>query len=196
MPISQITPELVQQFWKDALKEYDAKSVDKDDSDFMKSIATFLDAIKVLDKEDFMKQFTTTIFKTIYRPFKIGDTANYDLWSQITVLVHELTHVLQFKADEVGFTVGYIVNKSSRAAFEADAYGADLEMHYWMYGKLYNIKARAANLKYYGLQQEHIDFAASVLESIGTTITKSDAAVSEVAAWAMDWLEAHGVTPE
>jgi len=196
MGIEQVTPELVKEFWKDALKKFDAKSVDKDDSTFMKSIASFLDAIKILDKEDFMDRFTTTIFKTIYRPFKIGDTSNYSLWGQITVLVHELTHVLQFEANEIEFTVGYITNESSRAAYEADAYSADMEMHYWMYGEIYNIKDRAANLKYYGLEQDEIDFAASVMESNSLTILNSDAAVNDVAAWTMDWLEAKGVTPE
>lgn len=194
--MEQITPELVKDFWKDALEKFDAKSVSKDDSSFMKSIATFLDAIKILDKEDFMDRFTTTIFRTIYRPFKIGDPSNYSLWAQITVLVHELVHVKQFEADEVGFTVGYITTESSRAAYEADAYSADMEMHYWMYGEIYNIKERAGNLKYYGLEQDEIDFAASVIESNSLTIQNSDAAVNEVAAWAMTWLENHGVTPE
>lgn len=196
MGMEQITPELVKEFWKDALVKFDAKSVDKDDSTFMKSIGTFLDAIKVLDKEDFMERFTTTIFKTIYRPFKIGDTANYSLWGQITVLVHELVHVLQFEDDEVGFTVGYIANESSRAAYEADAYSADMEMHWWMYGEIYDIKRRASALKHYGLEQDEIDFAASVIESNSLTVQNSDAAVNEVAAWAMTWLEEHGVTPE
>ena len=196
MGIDQITPDLVKRFWAEALEKFDASSVDKDDSTFMKAIGGFLDAIGILDKKDFLERFTTTIFKTIYRPFKIGDAnSEYSLWEQMSVLVHELVHVEQYKADPFGFPFAYVANKSARAQYEAEAYSADLEMHYWMHGHLYDVKSRAANLQYYGLEQEHIDYAASYLESIGMTIENSDAAVNPVAAWAMDWLEAAEVTP-
>lgn len=196
MGIDQITPDLVQRFWADAIKEFDADSVDKDDSGFMKAVGGFLDAIGILDKEDFLERFTTTIFKTIYRPFKVGEpNGMYSLWEQVTVLVHELVHVQQYKDDPFGFPFAYVANKSARSEYEAQAYSADLEMHYWMHGHLYDVHSRAANLKYYGLEQEHIDYAASYLESIGMTIENSDAAINPVAAWAMDWLETNSVTP-
>jgi len=190
---TQITPELVKEFWKDALKEFGAKSVDKNDSGFMKSIGWFLDAINVLDKDDFLENFTTTIFTTIYRPFEIGNEDDgWDLWHQITICVHELVHVMQYKDDPIGFTFSYVASKSSRSDYEAKAYAADMEMHHWRYGTIYNIERRMQSLKSYGVDQEHIDFAIQVLESISETVLEG-ATINDVAAWAMDWLEAKGV---
>ncbi len=190
---THITSELVKKFWKDALEEFGAKSVDKNDSGFMKAVGSFLDVIGILDKDEFLNHFTTTIFTTIYRPFDIGDGDDgWDLWHQITICVHELVHVLQYKDDPIGFTFSYVGSKNSRSEYEAKAYAADMEMHYWRYGKLYNIEHRMQSLKSYGVDQEHIDFAVSVMESIGETVL-AGATVNDVAAWAMDWLEANGV---
>ena len=189
--MSSLTPELVQSFYHDACVSYGAHVRSKGDDAMMKLVANFLDLIGVQDKQQFLNDFTTTIFDTIYTPYTVGvaGSPGYDLWSQITTLVHELTHVTQHDADRLGFWMKYLADKSARAHYEAQAYGADLEMHIWRYGEPYDLAETAGYLQYYGLQQEHIEFAHVELQTIADVIQNTDGAVSPVAAWAMTWLE-------
>jgi hypothetical protein len=189
--MSSLTPELVQSFYHDACTSYGAHVKSKSDSGMMVAVANFLDLIGVQDKEMFLNRFTTTIFDTIYAPYEVGvdGSAGYSLWEQITTLVHELTHVTQHDADRLGFWMKYLADKSARAHYEAQAYGADLEMHIWRYGAPYDLAETAGYLQYYGLQQQHIDFAYAELQTIADVIQNTDGAVSPVAAYAMTWLE-------
>ncbi len=190
-----MTPDQVRRFWHDALRHYGARSIAKGDSALMGTVGWFLDSMGVLDKEDFLNRFMTTIGEVIYRPFAIGDeSSGWSLASQVIGCTHELVHVRQYQRDPAGFTLGYAMRRSSRADHEAKAYAAELEVHYWLYGTLYDIRARMQCLLDYGLKQEHCDFAADVLESVGETI-KQGASVNEVAAWTIAWLEANGVKP-
>lgn len=190
--MSDLTPELVQQFYADATQHFGCSVIDKADSKNMKAVAVFLDAIKVTDRDDFMTRFTTTIFDDIYIPFDVGDAGDYSLVDQVDILVHELVHVQQFRDDRVGFTVGYLLHEAARAEYEAVAYSADMEMHFWRTGEIYDIRARAQLLSHYALEADEIDFAANWMESIAMTI-QAGAAVNDVAVWAMDWMEQHGV---
>lgn len=189
--MSSLTPELVKDFYRDGLNSYGAHVRSKGDDEMMRAVASFLDLIKVQDKEMFLNMFTTTIFDTIYTPFKVGvdGSMGYGLWEQITTLVHELVHVTQHDSDRLGFWMKYLASKSDRAHFEAQAYGADLEMHYWRKGEAYDLKQVAGYLEHYGLEREHIDFCYVELLTIDDIIQNTDAAVNPVSAWAMDWLE-------
>jgi len=190
-----ITPELVRKLWAEALDHFGAKSVDKEDSDFMEAVGGFLDGIGVLDKEDFLERFTTTIGRTIYRPFDIGvEDGGWDLESQVMILTHELVHCEQYEDGPVEFCVDYVVSRSARADFEAKAYAADMEINYFLTGELYDIPTRAASLLYYGLNQSHVDLVVSVMESISETVVQG-ASVNDVAAWVLNWLEENGVEP-
>jgi hypothetical protein len=187
-----ITSQLVKDFYAAALTKYNAKLVNKDDSAFMKIISSFLDGIGVLDKDKFMNEFVTTIGATIYVPYEVGMEGKWNLWGQISVLTHELTHCEQFHDSPAEFMIKYIVNKSDRATYEAQAYGTDLEMKYWFTpGQGYDIKKRAQSLLNYGLQQQHCDYAAEHL-AIYDDVFKQGGGVSPVAAWAKEWLNVHG----
>jgi hypothetical protein len=168
--------------------------VHKDDSQFMKLIAGFLDGIGVLDKEVFLRDFTTTIGNCVYAPYEVGvysGSGGYDFWGQISILVHEIVHVTQFHHAPAEFTLKYLLYKSDRATYEAEAYGADLEMDYWLTGHGYDVKQRAQSLLHYGLQQEHCDYAAEYLV-IQDDIFRQGGEVSVVAKWAKGWLNGHG----
>lgn len=183
------TPKLVLEFYDAGLRTYGAHVRSKGNSEIMQAAASFLDLIKVQDKEMFLNNFTITVFDTIYTPYKVGSPGPHSLWDQITTLVHELVHVTQHDADRLGFWLKYLASKSDRAHYEAQAYGADLEMHIWRYGEPYDLKERAQLLRHYGLEQEHIDFCYVELVTIDDIIRNTDAAVNPVAAWAMGWLE-------
>jgi len=188
----QLTPELTKQFYIEACQKFGATIVQKDDSEFMAAIATVLNQLNITDRDDFMKRFTTTIGTKIYVPFDVGIAGDYTLEDQVDVLVHELVHVQQYDANEPKFVLCYLLNEAARAEYEAQAYSADMEMHYWRTGRIYDIRGRAQLLDNYALEQDEINFAAEYMESIATTIQEG-AAVNNVAAWAMDWMEQHGV---
>lgn len=188
-----ITSQLVKDFYAEALKKFGGQVKGKADSDFMVLVGKFLDGIGVMNKEEFMKEFTTTIGTVIYAPFEVGvdgGAEGYDLWQQISVLVHELTHVQQYNASPAEFMVKYLASRSDRASYEAEAYGSDLEMCWWKYGHGYNIPERVKALAGYALKQEHIDYAAEFLATYNDVFAQGGS-ISAVAKWAKEWLDAH-----
>jgi len=191
--MATITPELTKEFWTAAKVKWGAKQSSKGDSAFMKLVADFLDLMGITNKEMFMNHFTTTIFDTIYTPFEIGvPSGGYDLWNQISICTHECVHVVQYHDSPVKFPVQYLVNKSDRTTYEAEAYASDLQMHYWKYGYGYNIVLRAEVLKQYGLTQEYVDYAIQYI-TVYDDVLKQGGSTSPVAAWACGWLQDHGI---
>jgi hypothetical protein len=187
------TPEQVKAFYVAACKQYDAEIVDKNDSRLMKITAGFLDGIGVVDKESFMRDFTTTLGSYIFVPYTPGvATDQYTLEDQVAICVHEIQHVVQFDDDPVGFMVLYLTNKSARAEFESAAYAADLEWSWKTRQKGYDIARRAQSLLSYGLKQEHCDFMRQYLE-VQDDVFRQGGAVSPVVAWAWRWFEEHPV---
>lgn len=190
--MSQLTPRLVRDFYRAGLRSYGAHTKDKHDAVTMKLAGHFLNLIGVQDREAFMDEFATTVMDTVFTPFIVGvPHDHFNLWDQIAILVHELTHVVQHDADRTGFWLRYIADKSARTHYEAQAFGADLEMHIWRYGKPYDMMARAQSLQHYGLSREHIEAAYMELQTYADIVWNSKAAISPVASWAMDWLELH-----
>ena len=98
----------------------------------------FLSRINVLDKDEFLRRYTTTIGKRIYTPFDVGvPDERYDLWRQISVCVHEHQHVEQLLRDGwLKFAGRYLVSSAARAAYEAEAFRCNMELHYWRYGEI------------------------------------------------------------
>lgn len=189
-----ITSQLVKDFYGVACTQYKANTTSKSNSDFMKLIGSFLDGIGVLDKELFMRQYTTTIGTTIYTPYEIGVDGGpdgYDLWDQVKVLVHELTHAVQYRTHPAKFLVLYLASPSDRATYEAEALAADLQIYWWMYGRGYDTKQRVRTLLNYGLKQGHCDYAAQYLD-VHNDIFAQGGTSSEIATWAASWLDAHG----
>lgn len=189
-----ITSQLVKDFYGVACTKYGANVTSKSNSDFMKLVGSFLDGIGVIDKEKFMRQYTTTIGATIYSPYEIGvdgGSGGYDLWDQVKILCHELVHVVQYKTHPAKFLVLYLASPSDRASYEAEAYAADLQLFYWMYGHGYDTAQRAKSLLNYGLKQEHCDYVAQYLD-VHADIFAQGGASSEVSTWAASWLDAHG----
>ena len=190
-----LTPELVQLFYKEALTTWDAKQADKGDSAFMQIVADLLDGLGITNHEVFLNHFTTTLGSTIYTPFKIGvPSENYDLGNQFFILPHELTHVTQYHHRPTVFPTLYLTNKSFRANSECQAYGVSLELHWWDNNECFDIPARAKTLFSYGLQQEHVGYMVQYLEVLNDVFAQGGE-VDEHAIWTKRWLEAHNIIP-
>jgi hypothetical protein len=180
-------------------KEFGFTVVQKDDSELMKVVGTLLDIFGVQDKEQFMKDFVTTIGKTIYPCFKIGEPTHDDrwsLWAQVRVCVHECQHVVQGGREGwATFDSRYVTSSSFRAGYEAEAYGADMEMEWWRLGPSrfdpYKFaQDRPQSLKNYGCKEAEIEQAIQTL-TIRAGIVFQGAIETQASQVAIPWLEAN-----
>lgn len=183
-----MTPTRMHDLMYDLLAEYPYQWVPKSKSAFMRTVADALDLMGILDHKDFMERYTTTIGDTIYAPFEWGEGDPDGLWNQVETLVHELTHVEQYHANPVLFPARYLADRSWRAQYEAEAFRADLQIHFWQTGEIYDIDSRAATLLGYGLSEAHCIYVAQYLASMAETI-RDGGQVSPVATWVSGWLE-------
>jgi hypothetical protein len=186
------TSEEVKKFYIHMLTHFGAKIVDKKSDDQMKMVAEFLDTLGILDKKSFLEIFTTTINNNIYIPYEIGvESGSYDLWGQITVLIHECQHVVQARKEGFEtFAVKYLTSKSNRAYYEARAFCCDLEAHFWRYGVLHDPGSRALLLTNYGVDKEDISYAQKHLEACAITI-RQDGLITDAGQVAIEYLNLH-----
>lgn len=190
-----LTPELTKAFFAHMLKEFDATLVEKDESAVMEVAAALLDALGVQDKEQFMKNFVTTLHKTIYAPFAAGeDHPRWSLWSQARVLCHECQHtVIGARETWVVYDARYLTSSSFRAGYEAECFGTDMEMEWWRLGPSgfdpYKFaQERPFVLKSYGCKDPQIEQAQQML-TIRAGIVSQDVVETKAAMVAIPWLE-------
>ena len=191
-----ITSNQVKDFWSFMMKEFGAKVEQKNDAMLMKVAAEFLESLHIQSKDDFMKHFVTTIGKTIYIPFVIGDLGlddRWPLWNQVRVCVHECQHVVQGEREGwAAFGSKYLTSSSYRAGYEAEAFGCDMEMEFWKQGNTgFNAGAFAEErpyvLKSYGCTTEDIDMVKEIL-SIRAGIVSQGVVENMASVKAITWL--------
>jgi hypothetical protein len=189
--MTTITPGVTRAFWRHMLAKFDAAVVQKDSSTAMHLAASMLDLVDIQDEKQFMEHFVTTLHKTIYIPFEIGvATDDWPLWNQIEVCCHECVHVLQCAREGViVYDTRYLSSSSYRAGYEAEAYGCNLEMEYWLTGRILDSPARAGSLKFYGCSTADIEQAIHTLE-IRAGVIKQGVIETLPAQEAITWLEA------
>ncbi|MBZ0232730.1 MAG: hypothetical protein K8M05_10405 [Deltaproteobacteria bacterium] len=186
-----LEPEDVRAFWKFMQDHYGTSVIAKDDATSMKAIATLLEALGVMDREIFLRDYTTTIGKKIYTPFEVGVAQpGWDLWQQIVVCVHEHQHVVQHVRDGLAYEAGYLADTSTRARHEAEAYLTNIELHHWRYGVIPTPRRFAEKLAHYACKDQDIAWAAKYLTLVAETV-RMGGAVTEAGAVALDWLDEH-----
>lgn len=191
-----LTPAQVKAFWAHMQNEFGATVEEKNDALVMQVAAQLLDALKIQDKEQFMKDYVTTLYKTIYIPFEIGvegADGRWSLWSQVRVAVHENQHVVQ--GEREGWPVfgsRYLTDSSYRAGYEAECYGCDMEMEYWRLGAVFDphkfALERALGLKSYGCTDADIEQAQQML-SMRADLIVQGVIETKAAQIAIPWLE-------
>jgi hypothetical protein len=168
-------------------KKYDFDIVQKNDAKEMKIVGWALGQMGVLNKDDFLKRYTTTVclggWRAVYVPFEIGKGTQTQLIRQIGIAVHESQHVIQATRD--GFQpMKYLASDTNRAYYEADAYRATMEMHWFFTGKLLSPKSLANSLKGYSvgssdrrIAEKHLIIASKVVERGGVITGTSKVAI-------------------
>ena len=188
---AEIQPDEVVSFWRHMQERFGTTTVNKGDAVEMQIIASVLDTLGILDKERFLRSFTTTLGRKIYTPFDVGSANDsWDLWDQVVVCVHEHQHVVQHDREGLSFEVSYVADRAARARFEAEAYRSNLEMHFWRYRTPTRSRPLAELLHDYGCRPEDVEIAAHSLALANVSVRRG-AVLNESTRAALDWLDNH-----
>jgi hypothetical protein len=171
-------------------QKYGSTVVAKSGSVPMQAAGWALEKMGIMDAPTFLRDYTTTIGKTIYVPFEIGEAPSAEArYQQIIVAVHEHMHVLQFTRDgKWVFGSRYLLSKAARALYEAEAYRCDIEMAYWRSAVMPSPKELAQKLEHYGCSPLDIEVAEKYLMASAQTIQRGGI-VSEPSKEAISWLQ-------
>jgi hypothetical protein len=164
--IKQLDSSIVKEIAIKLSNHYNTKMISKSQSTFILIIANILSIFKIIDKNKFMKFYATTILKTIYLPFEVGDEKNSDwsLNSQLAIITHEHQHVQQSnKLGAVNFIFKYLFNNYQRMLLEVEAYTCNLEINFYLIDDVYDIKYIVSSLKNYAISDENIVIAEDKL---------------------------------
>lgn len=166
-------------------EHFHARIVRKNDAVEMQVVANVLQLAGVVDAQEFLESFTTTIGPFIYLP----DGMSPD--SQIEVLVHECQHVHQWWTGLLGMAWLYLSEPEARVRFEAEAYRAGLELAHARGVELPSFSQLAMPLEHgYALSQDHIDLGRDLLEVAATSIVAGVVA-TPAAKEAISWIRLH-----
>jgi len=111
--------------------EFSVKVQEKKTSTLMKIVAFFLGLIRkvvpnVCSQKEFMDDFTTTLYGTVYVSFDLADLKDEDYVNEIGHMVHEFTHVEQFRR-ELLMPLKYVFSQYWRMRYEVEACCRTLE---------------------------------------------------------------------
>ena len=159
----------------------------------MEVVAGVFDVAKLLgagvpSSEEFLMRYWTTLGPVIYAP---ADRAG-NLGASLRVLVHELTHVVQFWRDPLGFVGRYLTSRG-RAELEAEAERAACEAWWILTGEI-PADLGAVDITRHGYaldslpgeHDDHADLTRDLLEqavtSVRAGVLSTDVGI-EVARW-------------
>jgi hypothetical protein len=186
------TPDEVRGLWAHMTERFGCRVINKGDAAEMKVVAAVLGQLGILNADDFLKHYATTIGARIYLPFEIGvPTGDWNLWMQVIVAAHECQHA--FRSQQMGLlTYGarYLTSSSQRALFEVEAYRASLEMEWWRSLTMPDPGQVAEHLRGYGVSDADVQVATTALRMAAATI-KRGGVINQASSVAIAWLEQH-----
>jgi len=139
----------------------------------VKALAAALDAIGVQDKTKFLENVSITVGDVIYLPFKPGVPSNKYPWpAQVAIVAHETEHVIQWDNDGAAFWLRYFTSKAHRAAYEAEALAAELEVYYRLAGFMLDVNGLAKTLAWYKVSKTDIAVVAKHLAIVKNTLKR------------------------
>jgi len=186
----ELTGADVRALWRAMNEHYGTRVIDKSDATEMRLVARVLDLLGIVDREQFLSRYATTIARRIYVPFQVGEGDAHALWSQVVLCAHEHQHVVQHDRRGLTYEWSYLTSSEARARFEAEAYRCYLELEFWRRGALPSIDELARKLAGYGCDQGDIDLAAKMLRIWAVPI-RQGVVLGEASRAVIDWLDAH-----
>lgn len=171
---------------------FGTRVIEKHRAPEMRASSYLLNAVGIMSRETFMRQYTTVWARRIYPCFDIGQGDAEDRWGQLVVCVHEHQHVVQY--DREGFAIyaaKYLANRRFRALAEAEAYLTQLELAYWRNDRVPNIDALADGLLAYGCRSSDVQAARSVLQHGADRLRHGERGLTRANRWALAWFDRH-----
>ena len=190
--MTTITPKLVQDFWSFMSVKYGTTATSKANAEEMKLVGQLLGSLGVTDKDAFLSQFTTTIGKTIYIPFTIGEVnEHWSLESQLGVCMHEHQHVIQaLEAGEAMFFARYLLDPTWRATYEGAAYRANMTLSFQLFGVQPNTQWCMQSIANYGLGAAELAFFQQFLQ-MSIPVILAGGVPDESTRVTLDWLRSY-----
>lgn len=188
-PKRSLRSEDVADLWGAMSTEFGTRVVPKETSLSMHLAGLGLGVLRIQKPIEFMERYTTVIGRRIYVPYTPGDgPSEAVLWRQASTAAHEHQHVLQAKRDGfVRFASRYLRSAKHRAAYEAEAYGGDIELLVWARRKARSAKSVADGLAAYGVGLRHREAALETL--LGYEASAAEGVLrNEATQWAAAWL--------
>ena len=144
----------------------------------VKMLAAALDAIGVADKDAFLAGCSITVGDTFYLPFRVGAAGKYPYPAQVAIVAHECEHMRQGNDklenwfDWIMFWRRYFTSKAHRAAYEASALAAELEVYWRLVGRMLDVKGLAEGLEWYKVGKSDIAVTAKHLAIVRDTLLR------------------------
>lgn len=185
-----LTPDNLRDLAAHLLKRFRAFLRGKGDAVEMQAIASAFGVAVLLGAgvptgPDFLTRWWTTLGPVIYAPsLRVADLSN-----AVPVLSHELTHVVQFWRDPLGYVRRYLTSRG-RAELEAEAERARLEVCWILWGGLPSLDDIDTTRHGYALDDSHADLTRDLLEQAATAV-QSGLISTDVGLEVLAWMRAH-----
>jgi hypothetical protein len=175
--------------WDHMTAHYGSR-VAKKDAPEMQLVAHALEEMGILDAEDFLRRYATTLGRTIYLPFEIGVGGELELGRQIRLCAHEHQHVIQYLEGGPKFAWEYLSDSARRGYYEADALRATMELHFWLHDEVQNTLQLAEGLANYGCSPQDIIVCAKANLMVSKVVEQGGVG-SDAGKTAIEWLDSH-----
>jgi len=185
------SPDDVRDLWAAMTAHYNVRVLDKNSASEMQMAADAADRLGLVARDRFLRDFVTTIGDRIYAPFTPGIvTGPWDLWQQTMVVVHELVHVAQDRAQQgILFEYQYASNSTKRAYYEMEAYRANMTLTWIFRNEELSSVGLASLLVDYGCNMADVTMVSKMLQ-LSLVSIKKGAMPSAPCRFAVDWLRA------
>lgn len=166
-----LQPEHVLGLWDVLQERFNLRLVAKDNAFEMSLVGQALESLGVMDQRDFLRRYATTIGRTIYLPFELGDAGSRGLVSQARTIAHEAQHAHDYTTlGGPSWAFKYLTDHAHRAVSEARAMTTSAEVGWLIEGVLPESAQAAEKLRAYALGDADIATVAAHLRIAYKTI--------------------------
>lgn len=161
-----LTPDIVKSIWSYLSTMLQSRVRTKRSSVVMKVAAFFVALATPMTKADFYDKYATTILRTIYLPFDVGElSTTWGPFRQFVLAVHEHQHIVQARRDGwIRYSWRYLRNTRARALYEAECLLCEYVCGARLGVSMAPPHQRAAELRSYGVTEADVAAAQEFLE--------------------------------
>lgn len=168
---AELRPFHITGLWAALEERFNLTLIDKESASEMQLIAAALDTLGIVDRDEFLQRYATTVGHHVYLPFELGNAEERPLLSQARTISHEAQHAHRyFTKGKSVWAARYLADPAFRASEEAKAMTTSCEVNYMLTGEVLDPQRRAAGLRAYMLGPRDIRTVAKRLKIMNKTI--------------------------